>query len=59
MRQTAKPACAGPEHRVRHHKLIVAGIDAKAPDEAQQHLRTRLSGKLGYSPRSVRDSRNT
>jgi hypothetical protein len=29
---------------VRHHKLIVAGIDAKAPDEAQQHLRTRLSG---------------
>jgi DNA-binding GntR family transcriptional regulator len=33
---------------LRHHRLIVSAIGAKAPDEAQQHLRKHLSGTLGY-----------
>lgn len=33
---------------VRHHRLIMAAIGARAPDDAQQHLRTHLSGTLGY-----------
>src|ERR1044072_3191858 len=32
---------------VRHHKLIAKAIAAGAPEEAQRHLRTHLSGTLG------------
>jgi DNA-binding GntR family transcriptional regulator len=31
---------------VKHHRLIVKAITAGAPDEAQSHLRTHLSGTL-------------
>jgi GntR family transcriptional regulator, rspAB operon transcriptional repressor len=31
---------------VRHHRLIAKAIDAGEPDEAQNHLRTHLSGTL-------------
>jgi DNA-binding GntR family transcriptional regulator len=33
---------------VRHHKLITKAIGAGEPEEAQQHLRTHLSGTLNY-----------
>jgi DNA-binding GntR family transcriptional regulator len=33
---------------VKHHRLIVKAITAGAPDEAQHHLRTHLSGTLRH-----------
>jgi DNA-binding GntR family transcriptional regulator len=48
LRRLHLPSPGKAQDIVRHHKLIVKAIDASAPDAAQQHLRTHLSGTLAY-----------
>ena len=48
LRRLHLPSPGKAQDIVRHHKLIVAAIDANEPDAAQRHLRNHLSGTLGY-----------
>jgi DNA-binding GntR family transcriptional regulator len=48
LRRLHLPSPGKAQEIVRHHKLIVKAIQAKKPDEAQQNLRTHLSGTLAY-----------
>ena len=46
LRRLHLPSPGKAQDIVRHHKLIVKAIGAGQPDQAQQHLRTHLSGTL-------------
>ncbi len=46
LRQLHLPSPGKAQDIVRHHKLITRAIGAGEPGEAQQHLRTHLSGTL-------------
>ena len=46
LRRLHLPSPGKAQDIVKHHKLIVKAIAASAPDEAQRHLRTHLSGTL-------------
>lgn len=46
LRRMHLPSPGKAQDIVRHHKLIARDIGAGRPDEAQQHLRTHLSGTL-------------
>lgn len=48
LRRLHLPSPGKAQDILRHHKLIVAAIGAKQPDDAQRHLRQHLSGTLGY-----------
>lgn len=46
LRRMHLPSPGKAQDIVKHHRLIVKAIGAGAPDEAQRHLRTHLSGTL-------------
>lgn len=46
LRRMHLPSPGKAQDIVRHHRLIAKAIDSGRPDEAQQHLRTHLSGTL-------------
>lgn len=46
LRRMHLPSPGKAQDIVRHHRLIAKAIGAGAPDEAQKHLRTHLSGTL-------------
>jgi DNA-binding GntR family transcriptional regulator len=46
LRRLHLPSPGKAQDIVRHHRLIAKAIEAAAPDEAQKHLRTHLSGTL-------------
>jgi len=48
LRRLHLPSPGKAQDIVRHHKLIVTAIGAGQPGDAQRHLRTHLSGTLGY-----------
>ena len=48
LRRLHLPSPGKAQDIVRHHKLIAKAIGAGEPDEAQNHLRTHLSGTLSY-----------
>jgi DNA-binding GntR family transcriptional regulator len=48
LRRLHLPSPGKAQDIVRHHRLIVAAIDANEPDTAQRHLRNHLSGTLRY-----------
>jgi GntR family transcriptional regulator, rspAB operon transcriptional repressor len=48
LRRLHLPSPGKAQDIVRHHKLIAKAIGASKPDDAQQHLRTHLSGTLNY-----------
>jgi DNA-binding GntR family transcriptional regulator len=48
LRRLHLPSPGKAQDIVRHHKLIAKAIGAGDPDDAQRHLRTHLSGTLGY-----------
>jgi DNA-binding GntR family transcriptional regulator len=48
LRRLHLPSPGKAQDIVRHHKLITKAIGAGEPEEAQQHLRTHLSGTLNY-----------
>jgi GntR family transcriptional regulator, rspAB operon transcriptional repressor len=48
LRRLHLPSPGKAQDIVRHHKMIAKAIDAGAPDAAQRHLRTHLSGTLAY-----------
>ena len=58
LRRLHLPSPGKAQDIVRHHKLIVTAIGAGEPDEAQQHLRTHLSGTLNYLEPFARVIRN-
>jgi len=46
LRRLHLPSPGKAQDILRHHRLITKAIEAGAPDEAQKHLRTHLSGTL-------------
>ena len=48
LRRLHLPSPGKAQDIVRHHRLIAKAICAGDPDDAQRHLRTHLSGTLGY-----------